>query len=58
MDFLQSITGFTFSLPNLSEKEVKGLLFRKRQTVEFRLFEIDKAIQTLPSACRTQVRRT
>ena len=30
------------SLSNVSEKDVKGLLFRKRQTVEFRFFEIEK----------------
>ena len=48
------------SLPNISEKDVKGLLFRKQQRTGggFRLSEIGKAIQTLLSAYRTQVKRT
>ena len=53
--FLQSISNFVVSLPNLSEKDVKGLLFRKqpRTGAGFRLFEIGEAIQTLLSAYRT-----
>ena len=54
-----SISNFIVSLPNVSEKDVKGLLFRKQpRTVEFRLYEIGKAFQTLSSAYRTQVKRT
>ena len=51
----KSISNFFVSLPNVSEKDVKGLLFCKQQgtDVDFWLYEIDKAIQTLSSACRT-----
>ena len=53
--FYQSISIFIVSLPNVSEKDVKGLLFRKQQgtDVDFWLYEIDKAIQTLSSVYRT-----
>ena len=53
--FYQSISSFVVSLPNVSEKNVKGLLFRKqpRTGACFRLSEIGKAFQTLSSACRT-----
>ena len=47
--FYQSISNFVDSLPNVREKDVKGLLFRKQQgtNVDFWLYEIDKAIQAL-----------
>ena len=51
---LQGNSNFAVSLTNVGEKNVKGLLFRKQpRTVEFRLYEIDKAIQTLLSAYQT-----
>ena len=51
----KSISNFFVSLPNVSEKDVKGLLFCKQQgtDVDFWLYEIDKAIQTLSSVYRT-----
>ncbi len=53
--FLQSNSNFFVSLPNVKEKDVKGLLFRKQPITDagFRLFEIGKAFQTLQSAYRT-----
>ena len=53
--FYQSISNFIVSLPNVSKKDVKGLLFRKQPITDagFRLFEIGKAFQTLQSAYRT-----
>ena len=47
--FLQSNSNFAVRLPNASEKDVKGLLFRKqpRTGADFRLSEIGKAFQTL-----------
>ena len=53
--FYQSISNSTVSFPNLSKKDVKGLLSRKQPRTGggFRLLEIGKAFQTLPSACRT-----
>ena len=50
----QSNSNFVVCLPNVSEKDVKGLLFRSGAVSPF---EIEKAFQTLSSACRTQVRK-
>ena len=54
----QSISNSIVSLPNVSEKDVKGLLFRKQPRTDggFQLLGIGKAVQTLMLAFRTQVK--
>ena len=53
--FLQSISNSTVSFPNLSKKDVKGLLSRKQPRTGggFRLLGIGKQFKLYASPCRT-----